>query len=133
MSSESIVSSNATVFRALALAAAAIVLGAASGCAPAPVVGDEPISPTDAYAARRLAQNNNCLRCHSVATRQKRGPTYTEVAAKYRAMPDAEARLYAHLTSGMATLPDGTQEEHKIIHARTPEQIRNLVHWILEQ
>ncbi|MFO1217360.1 MAG: c-type cytochrome [Burkholderiaceae bacterium] len=126
-------SSNATVFRVLALAAAAIVVGVASGCAPAPVVGDEPISSTDAFAARRLAQKNNCLRCHSVATKQKEGPTYTEVAAKYRAQPNAEGRLYDHLTSGMATLPDGTREEHKVIRARTPEQVRNLVSWILEQ
>ncbi|MFO1327184.1 MAG: c-type cytochrome [Rubrivivax sp.] len=111
------------------------MLGLAAGCAPVPVAvaNDEPISATDAFAARRLAQKNNCLRCHSVATRQKKGPTYAEVAAKYRAQPDAEARLYQHLTSGMATLPDGHQEEHKVIQARTPEQVRNLVHWILEQ
>ena len=99
-------SSTATASRVLTLTAAALLLGLAAGCAPVPVAvaNDEPISATDAFAARRLAQKNNCLRCHSVATRQKKGPTYAEVAAKYRAQPDAEARLYQHLTSGMASL-----------------------------
>lgn len=125
-------SPKATVFRLL-LPAATIVAALVSGCASGPPAADEAIAATDAYAARRLAQQNNCMRCHSVATRQKVGPTYAEVAAKYRAQPNAEARLYEHLTSGLATLSDGHQEEHKVIRARTPEQVRNLVHWILEQ
>ena len=36
----------------------------------------------DADAARKLAQQNNCLKCHSV-DKDKDGPSYKKVAEKY--------------------------------------------------
>ena len=122
---------NRHVHAVFALVGIALVAGFTFGCAPAPVA-EEPFDPVDVSAARRLAQKNNCMRCHSL-TRQKEGPTYAEVAVKYRTNADAEERLYEHLVRGESIMADGHKEHHKIIRAQSPEQIRNLVHWILAQ
>jgi cytochrome c len=88
-------------------------------------------SAVDADAAQALARQNNCFKCHSVS-KEKDGPAYEKVAAKYRGKPDAEARLIKHVMSGeKAKFPDGHEEEHKIIKTKDMEQIKNLVDWIL--
>jgi cytochrome c len=90
----------------------------------------------DAEAAKGLARQNNCLKCHGV-DKDKEGPGYNKVAAKYKGHSDAEARLMTHITSGeKAKFPDGHEEEHKIVKTSPPndkDQIKNLVQWILAQ
>ena len=90
----------------------------------------------DAEAAKALARQNKCLNCHSV-DKDKDGPSYKSVAAKYKGKADAEKRLVEHITSGeKAKFPDGHEEEHKIVKTTPPkdmEQIKNLVGWILSQ
>jgi cytochrome c len=89
----------------------------------------------DAEAAKITARQNGCFKCHSV-DKEKEGPTYTKVAAKYRtngkSAAENEQRLITHITSGeKAKFPDGHEEEHKIIKTKDPEQIKNLIGWIL--
>jgi len=88
----------------------------------------------DEEAAKALARQNNCFKCHSV-DKDKDGPAYKKVAEKYRGKPDAEARLIEHVTSGeKAKFPDGHEEEHKIVKTSPPKdmaQIKNLIQWIL--
>ena len=90
----------------------------------------------DADAARKLAQANNCLKCHSI-DKDKDGPAYQKVAAKYKGKANAEQRLIEHITSGeKAKFPDGHEEEHKIVRTSPPKdmaQIKNLVQWVLAQ
>jgi cytochrome c len=90
----------------------------------------------DADAALALARQNNCLKCHAIE-KDKDGPAYKKVAAKYKGKPDAEAKLVNHITSGeKAKFPDGHEEEHKIVKTSPPKdmaQIKNLVDWILAQ
>ena len=90
----------------------------------------------DAEAAKGLARQNNCLKCHGV-DKDKDGPGYNKVAAKYKGKADAEERLIKHITSGeKAKFPDGHEEEHKIVKTTPPndkEQIKNLVQWVLAQ
>lgn len=90
----------------------------------------------DAEAAKALARQNNCLKCHGV-DKDKDGPGYNKVAAKYKGKADAEEKLSKHLTSGeKAKFPDGHEEEHKIVKTSPPndkDQIKNLVQWILAQ
>jgi len=89
----------------------------------------------DEEAAKALARQNNCFKCHG-ATKAKDGPAYHDVAAKYKEkfkgdQAAAEQRMYTHLTTGeKAKFPDGHEEEHKILKAPEPE-IRNLIQWIL--
>ncbi len=80
------------------------------------------------------AELDLCFDCHAI-NKQKDGPPYAKVAAKYRGKANAEARLIEHITSGeKAKFPDGHEEDHKIVKTSPPkdmEQIRNLVQWIL--
>lgn len=85
----------------------------------------------DVAAAEALARQNNCFKCHGVE-KKKDGPAYKEVAAKYKGKADAEARLFTHLTTGeKAKFPDGHEEDHKVIKAKDPAEVKNLVSWIL--
>jgi len=86
----------------------------------------------DADAAKQLARENSCFKCHGTE-KPKDGPAFTKVAETYRGNPNAEAKLIHHLTSGeMAKFPDGHQEAHKNIKDKaSPEEIKNLVDWIL--
>jgi cytochrome c len=88
----------------------------------------------DAEAARALARQNNCFKCHAIE-KKKDGPAWKDVAEKYRGKADAEEHLVHHLTSGeKAKFPDGHEEDHKIIKtdpANDTAQIKNLVDWIL--
>ncbi len=90
----------------------------------------------DADAAKALAKQNNCFKCHAI-DKDKDGPSYHSVAEKYKGKPNAEAKLINHLTSGeKAKFPDGHEEEHKIVKTsppKDPEQVKNLVDWILSQ
>ncbi len=85
----------------------------------------------DENAAKSLARQNGCFRCHSVS-HAKDGPAWNDVANKMRSDPNAEAKLIHHITSGEnAKFPDGHVEKHKIIQADNPAQIKNLIDWIL--
>ena len=88
----------------------------------------------DADAAKSLAKQNNCFKCHAI-DKDKDGPSYHSVAEKYKGKASAEAKLVNHLLTGeKAKFPDGHEEEHKIIKTSPPkdtEQVKNLVHWIL--
>ncbi len=90
----------------------------------------------DAEAAKALARQNNCLKCHGI-DKDKDGPAYSKVAAKLKGKADAEEKLIHHITSGeKAKFPDGHEEEHKIVKTTPPndkDQIKNLVQWILAQ
>ena len=92
----------------------------------------------DVDAAKALAKQNNCFKCHSI-DKEKDGPPYKKIAEKYKGKPAAEAekRLIEHITTGeKAKFPDGHEEEHKIVKTSPPkdmEQIKNLVQWVLAQ
>ena len=90
----------------------------------------------DVDAAKALAKQNNCFKCHAI-DKEKDGPAYKKVAEKYKGKATAEARLIEHITSGeKAKFPDGHEEEHKIVKTSPPkdmEQVKNLVQWILSQ
>jgi cytochrome c len=88
----------------------------------------------DVEAAKELARQNNCFKCHAIK-KDKDGPAYEKVAAKFKGKENAEARLIQHITSGeKAKFPDGHEEAHKIVKTSPPNdmaQIKNLVDWIL--
>jgi len=87
----------------------------------------------DVDAAKALARQNSCFKCHSVE-KEKDGPAYKKVAEKYRGKANAEERLITHITSGeKAKFPDGHEEDHKIIKTKDMAEIKNLVNWILSQ
>lgn len=94
----------------------------------------------DEEAAKELARANNCFKCHAVS-KDKDGPAYQKVAAKYKEKykdpADAEKRLIEHITTGeKAKFPDGHEEDHKVVKTDPPKdmaQVKNLAQWILSR
>jgi cytochrome c551/c552 len=87
----------------------------------------------DTGAAVKLAKSQSCLRCHGV-TKKKEGPPYAVIAAFYKSNKDAEDVIFEHVTTGAKIkMSDGHKEYHKIIRDKSPDEIRNLVRWILAQ
>lgn len=85
----------------------------------------------DEEAAKALAKQNKCTKCHSV-DKKKDGPSYQETAAKYKGKPDAVDKLYTHLTTSPEIEVDGQKEEHTAVKAGEAE-VKNLIGWILSQ
>ena len=88
-------------------------------------------SAFDADAAKDLAKENGCFKCHAI-DKTKKGPSYTKISEKYKGKAGAEEKLMKHLASGeKVKLEDGTEEDHKIIDTKDVNEQKNLVDWIL--
>lgn len=86
----------------------------------------------DETAAMALLTDSKCLKCHS-PDKKKDGPSYKEVAAKYKGKPEAMTKLTKHVTEPSKVKVDGEEEDHGSVKTRDPEKIRNLVEWILSR
>ena len=85
----------------------------------------------DAAAAQGLARQSNCFMCHAV-DKKKVAIAWKDVAVKYKGDKDAEAKLYKHLTTGpKIKTDDGQEKEHPVVKSKNPDDIKNLVAWIL--
>jgi cytochrome c len=84
----------------------------------------------DDAAAEALVKKSKCLTCHSV-DKKKDGPSYKEVAARYKGKPDAEQKLYAHLTTHPKVKVDGKEETHESLKTNNDAEIKNVIGWIL--
>ncbi|MEO8751081.1 MAG: c-type cytochrome [Casimicrobiaceae bacterium] len=73
-----------------------------------------------ANAQEAVAKSSGCLNCHAVDTK-KMGPSFKEVAAKYKGKADAETTLSAKISAG---------KDHPSVKA-SPEEVKGLVKWIL--
>jgi cytochrome c len=76
----------------------------------------------DADAAQGLARQNNCFKCHAIDNK-KVGPAWKDVAKQLKGDKDAQAKLIKWLTSG--------EKDHPVIKAKSPDDTKNLVDWIL--
>ena len=75
-----------------------------------------------ASAQEELAKSDGCLNCHAVDTK-KVGPSFKDVAAKYKGKPDAEATLVKKISEGQG-------------HPKTKASgadATSLVKWVLSQ
>lgn len=86
----------------------------------------------DTAAAEALVKKSNCLKCHSV-DKKKDGPPYKEVAAKYQGKPDAQDKLFTHLTTNPKVKVDGKEESHDNLKSKNEADVRNVVAWILSR
>jgi cytochrome c len=86
----------------------------------------------DNSAAEALAKKSGCLKCHSVS-QKKDAPSYKSIADKYKGKPDAEQKLYTHLTTSPKVKVDGKEEEHDSPKTKNEGEIRNLVRWVLSR
>jgi len=84
----------------------------------------------DPDSARALAKKSECFKCHAI-DKQKTGPPFREVSKKYKGKVDAEDKLIKHVTTKPMVEVDGKKEEHPAVKTGDPDQVRNLVQWIL--
>jgi len=103
------------------IAAAALV--AAFGTAPA---------RADDAAVEALMKKSNCFKCHAV-DKKKDGPSFKETAGKYKGKPDAEAKLYTHLTTHPMVKVDGKEEKHDSLKTTDDAEIKAVIQWILSR
>ena len=106
--------------RLIVVAASSALLLAFATCAQA----------VDAEAAEALAKKSKCFTCHSV-DKKKDGPSFKETAAKYKGKPDAEAKLFTHMTTNPKVKVDGKEETHDSPKTKSEVEMKNLVGWIL--
>jgi len=102
---------------------------AAIFCCAVPAAGAQ---EADVAAAEQLLNTNRCSKCHS-ADRQKDGPSYKSIAAKYKGQKDAEAKLVKHMTSSPVVEIDGIKEQHVNIKSSDAGAIRNVARYVLSR
>jgi cytochrome c len=78
--------------------------------------------PGASNAQEALAKSSGCLNCHAIDTK-KVGPSFKDVAAKYKGKADAEAMLVAKISGG---------KEHPAVKA-SGDDVKTLVKWVLSQ
>jgi len=86
----------------------------------------------DADAANKLAKSSGCLKCHAV-DKTKVGPSYKNVAIKYKGKVDGEEKLITFITTGPTVKLEGMEMTHEIIGTKDKGELKNLVNWILSQ
>lgn len=94
------------------------------------VVYSVPSLAVDAGAADKLVRKSKCLTCHKVDTK-KDGPSFKEVAEKYRGKPDAMDKLTKHVTVPSKVKVDGNEEDHETLKTEDAAEVKNVVEWIL--
>jgi cytochrome c len=83
----------------------------------------------DAKAAEALAQKNGCLACHSVSNKVV-GPSYKDVAAKYKGDKTAEAKLIDKIKKGGSGVWGPIPMPPNSPHVKDAD-IKTMVQWIL--
>jgi cytochrome c len=94
--------------KSIIVAAAALALGTAAAAG--------------AQTSEALANSSGCMTCHAV-DQVKIGPSFRAIAAKYKGVPDAEAKLTEALAGGKG---------HPPVKAKG-EDLKTLVNWLLSQ
>ena len=73
-----------------------------------------------ANASEALAKSTGCMTCHDLATK-KMGPSFKDIAAKYKGKADAEATLVANLKAAKG---------HPAVKSSEADTV-TLVKWVL--
>jgi len=84
----------------------------------------------DMAAGKALAQKSGCLACHTV-DKKVVGPSYKDIAAKYKGNKAAEDMLAAKITKGGSGVwgPVPMPANAKV----APADVKTLVQWVLAQ
>ena len=75
-----------------------------------------------ANAQEALAKSSGCMNCHDMTTK-KMGPSFKDIAAKYKGKADAEATLVANI---------GAAKGHPAVKV-SGDDLKSLVKWVLSQ
>lgn len=87
------------------------------------------LTAAPAHASLQLATQKACIACHAV-DKKLVGPSYKEVAAKYKGKKDAEAKLTQSILKGSA----GTWGQIPMPPNRVSDaEAKTLARWVLTQ
>jgi cytochrome c len=75
-----------------------------------------------ANAQEALAKSSGCMNCHDM-TAKKMGPSFKDIAAKYKGKADAEPMIVANLAAAKG---------HPAVKA-SGDDLKSLVKWVLSQ
>src|SRR5262245_5453104 len=91
-----------------------------------------PAWAADDAKAQALARKSDCLKCHAV-DKAKDGPSFKDVAAKYKGKADGEQKVTAQITTKPKVKVGGVEEEHPAVKSTDAAEIKNLVEWVLSR
>lgn len=87
----------------------------------------------DEAAIEPYLKKQGCMKCHAIA-KEKKGPSYKKIAAKYDGKADGETKVIKNITEGpKVKLDDGTEEEHKVIETKDQADLKAISKWILSR
>lgn len=76
-------------------------------------------------------KKQGCMKCHAI-DKEKKGPSYKKIAAKYKGKAEGESKSIKNMTDGQKVkLDDGTEEEHKVIETKDQGDLKAIAKWIL--
>jgi cytochrome c len=75
-----------------------------------------------ANAQEALAKSSGCMNCHAMDTK-KMGPSFKDIAAKYKGKADAEAGIVANIAAAKG---------HPAVKV-SGDDLKSLVKWVLAQ
>ncbi len=84
----------------------------------------------DDAARDALMKDSKCFKCHAV-DKKKDGPSFKEVAAKYKGKAEGEKKVFDQMTTSPKVKIDGNEEEHVKIKSTNEADIKAVAAWIL--
>jgi cytochrome c len=86
----------------------------------------------DVAQAEALLKKSGCMKCHAVAAK-KEGPSFKDVAAKYKGKPEGAAAVTRQITANPKMTVDGRQELHDALKTKSDAELKNAVAYILSR
>ena len=86
----------------------------------------------DVAQAEALLKKSGCMKCHAVSAK-KEGPSFKDVAAKYKGKPDGVAAVTKQITASPKMKIDGREELHDALKTKNEAEVRNVVAYILSR
>jgi len=86
----------------------------------------------DVAQAEAVLKKSGCMKCHAVSAK-KEGPSFKDVAAKYKGKPDGVAAVTKQITTSPKMKIDGREEMHDALKTKSEAEIKNVVAYILSR
>jgi cytochrome c len=86
----------------------------------------------DVAQAEAVLKKSGCMKCHAVSAK-KEGPSFKDVAAKYKGKPDGVAAVTKQITTNPKMKVDGREEMHDALKTKSEAEIKNVVAYILSR
>ena len=91
-----------------------------------------PALALDEAGSEALMRKSGCFKCHAI-DKKKDGPSYKELAAKWKGKPDAMDKLTTHITTSPKVKIDGKEEDHEQLKSKDPADVTSVVNWVLSR